>query len=805
MHLRFLLHRSVSCYALLASLGIALAAAPGLVTAVLAESATGPTETATGPIQTATRDRPAELQVQPTRDLPRHRFEEAGEDAAQLVEKIIAAMTLEEKIGQMTQVSPEGDALSSDLAEQIRSGQVGSIFYTGNAELLRQAQEIAVNQSRLGIPLIVARDVIHGLRTVFPIPLGQAASWNPELVREGAEVAAKESRQLGIHWTFAPMIDISRDPRWGRIAESLGEDPQLASVLGTAMVRGFQGENTDGKIDGIAACPKHFVAYGLAEGGRDYNRTMVSRNELRNVYLKPFKACVDAHCRTLMTGFNSVNGTPATGHQPLVRDLLKAEWGFSGFVVSDWASVTEMIAHGYVEDKSGAARAGLRAGVDLEMCSTCYRENLAELVANHTLSEDLIDDAVRRLLRAKVDLQLFSEPYARQREDVSPSKSHLQSARLMARQSLVLLKNDRVLPLQQKGLKKVAVIGPLADAAKDQLGTWVLDGKPEEAITPLDALKELLGDEVDVTHVPCLDSKYDPGLKQFDTALAAAKHADVALVFVGEEEALSGEAHSRSDLSLPGSQGRLVKKLGELDVPVVIVVLAGRPLTIGAQVEQADAVLYAWHPGTMGGPAIADILFGVESPSGKLPVTFPKVVGQVPLYYNHPNTGRPSPRDYVAPPLQDVKNLPANVRYSSHYVDTDPYPLFPFGFGLSYASFEYSDLQVSSESLSTSLSAEGTLEVSVRLKNTSQIPGTEIVQLYVRDKVASVVRPVKELKAFQRISLEPGETTEVVMQVPATELGFYNEAEQFVIEPGDFQLWVGGSSAAELTASFAVE
>ena len=791
--------RSKTCCLLSAILLLALADTRYLLTPAAAEKATGP-------LQTATLDRPSERpkcqeKVSKKEKLPQQRFTDRDVDAEDLAEEILSFMTLEEKIGQMNQVFPDGETLSDDLAVQIRDGQIGSIFYTGNANLLQRAQQIAVEQSRLGIPLIVARDVVHGFRTICPIPLGQAASWNADLVRQAAEVAASESRRVGIHWTFAPMVDISRDPRWGRIAESLGEDPWLASQLGAAMVQGFQAETPEGTLKGIAACPKHFVGYGLAEGGRDYNRVMVSQNELHNVFLSSFRACVDAKARTMMTAFNSINGIPATGHEFLLRDVLKQQWEFSGFVVSDWASVSEMITHGYVKDSQEAARAALRAGVDMEMCTTCYQDHLRHLVTSGLVSESLIDDAVKRMLLVKIELGLFSQPYADPGQPELLAPSHRKVARELTRQSLVLLKNDAVLPLKKDQIKRAAIIGPLADAAKDQLGCWVLDGLPEEAVTPLSAIKQILGSEVDVTHVPCLQSKYEQGLSEFEAAVAAAKQSDVALVFVGEEEALSGEAHSRTNLSLPGSQGRLLAELAKLDVPVVMVVIAGRPLTIGDQVEQADAVLYAWHPGTMGGPAIADILFGVESPSGKLPVSFPKSVGQVPLYYNHLNTGRPSGSDYVPPHLRNVKNMPEEVRYRSHYVDSDPYPLFPFGYGLSYSEFIYSELQLSSDSLQW----DEALEISVQLQNAGQFAGTETVQLYLRDKVASVLRPVKELKGYQRVSLKPGETTEVSFQLPYKSLGFYDEAGQYLIEPGQFQVWVGGDSKAKLSTDFQLE
>jgi beta-glucosidase len=729
------------------------------------------------------------------------RIKQGKNDTDQVIQEILSAMTLQEKLGQLQQIYPDGDVLSDDLAAQIRAGAVGSIFYPGNPELVRQAQQVAVEESRLGIPLIVARDVIHGLRTVFPIPLAQAASWNPKLVGRAAQVAASESRKVGIHWTFAPMVDVSRDPRWGRIAESCGEDPVLSSALGAAMVRGFQGTDGGGTIPGIAACPKHFVGYGLSEGGRDYNRAMVSQSELRNVYLPPFKACVDAGAASLMTAFNTVNGIPASGHTPLLRDLLKQEWGFPGMVVSDWTSISEMITHGYVADTQQAAHYALRAGVDMEMVSTCYRDHAQQLLSENQIQIEMIDEAVRRVLRAKLRLNLFAQPHADDQQPALLNQEHLNVARRLAQQSVVLLKNDNVLPLEQASLKRVAVIGPLADADKDQLGCWVLDAEVQDTVTPFKALLQTLGETVKVTHVPCSPSKYRWGYDEFEDAIKAAQGADVVLLFVGEEQSLSGEAHSRTNLHLPGSQARLVEAMAKLDVPVVMTVLAGRPLTIGKQVDQVDAVLYAWHPGTMGGPALVDLLLGKVSPSGKLPVTFPKAVGQVPLYYNHPKTGRPAAENYRPPGLAKIDDMLGDVRYKSHYIDSDPFPLFPFGFGLSYTQFEYQALTLSDKTLA----AGETLSVKVRVANTGDRTATETVQLYTRDLVGSVVRPVQELKQFRRVEIPAGESVVVEFSLAAENLGFFNEQARYAVEPGDFQIMVGGSSQTALSAAFSVE
>lgn len=770
---------------------------------VLSDSASNAQTTATGPTQQTgpSVSSPTATSSKVDQQLSKVRIDPTGLSPKEFVEKLLAEMTFAEKLGQMQQIYPGGEILDENQAEAIAAGNAGSIFFVGHEQQIRDAQRTAVEESRLGIPLIVARDVIHGFRTAFPIPVGQAASWNPELVQRAAEVAASESRRVGIHWTFAPMVDVTRDPRWGRIAESCGEDPVLASAMGAAMVKGFQSTNANGKITGIAACPKHYVGYGLAEGGRDYNRALVSRNELRNVFLPPFKACVDAGAATIMSAFNSVNGIPATGNRRLLRGVLKDEWKFPGFVVSDWGSVTEMQYHGFAADKREAAIYALRAGLDMEMVTTCFNENLKELVDSNVVSIEMIDDAVRRILLAKVRLNLFTDPYADATQPELLSKSHLQVARELAQQSAVLLKNTGVLPLERTTLRKVAVIGPFADAGKDQIGTWAMDSKAEDSITPLTALKMALGDNVQVTYIACDNLKYGESPEQVAAAVDAANDADVVLLFVGEEEALSGEAHSRADLSFPGGQGELVLAIAQLDVPVVMTVLAGRPLTIGSEIDAVDAVLYAWQGGTMAGPAIADLLLGEVSPSGKLPVSFPKSVGQIPLYYNHPNTGRPAPADYQPPPLAEVGAMHHLKRYTSHYVDLDPFPRFLFGFGLTYTDFEYYDLKLGS----SSITEDESLKVSVRLANVGSRPAVETVQLYTRDFVASVVRPVKELKLFRRVMVEPGTTKVVKFELPRSALGFFNEQEQYVVEPGEFEVSVGGSSNTPLSAKFSLE
>ncbi len=714
------------------------------------------------------------------------------------IAKLLATMTLEEKIGQLHQVTTVGDKVSPELAEEVRNGQVGSVFYTGKAELVKEVQRIATEESRLGLPLLLPRDVIHGFRTVMPIPLGQAATWNPELVEAACAVAAREARQEGVNWTFAPMLDVSRDPRWGRIAESFGEDPVLCTELARASVLGYQGAGPEVAADRIVACAKHYVAYGLSEGGRDYNQTMVAVSELHNAYLPSFHAAINAGCWTVMTGFNSLNGTPATGNRHTVRKILKEQWQFPGLVVSDWGSIIEMIAHGYCRDERDAGLRAFQAGVDMEMASTTYRTYMAELIENKKISPKLLDDAVARIIRVK--LHVAPTP-----ADVKPSgppdDAAREIARSIARQSIVLLKNDsQTLPLDARKLKQVAVIGPLADAQRDQLGCWTLDGKAEESITPLAGLKEALSGKAEVKFVKALESSVDEQGAGIDDAVKAAAASDAIIACIGEEWWLSGEASSRASLDLPGAQAKLVRKLAATGKPLILVVIAGRPLTIGAEVAAADAVCYAWHPGTMGGPAIADILLGKESPSGRLPVTIPKHVGQVPLYYSHTSTGRP-PVANLRPPigagLLDYQN---GQKYTSHYLDTDPFPLFPFGFGLTYSKFAYEGLELST----ARLSAGQTLAVRAKLTNIGDVTATEVAQLYVHDVVAKIVRPVRELKAFRRITLEPGESTVVEFALNAEQLSYVNNAGVRVLEPGLFEVGIGGDSTVKLDGKFRV-
>ena len=555
------------------------------------------------------------------------------------VENLLAKMSLEEKIGQMTQVSFSGNI--EQLASYIKEGKIGSLLNVSDPETSNELQKFAVEGSRLGIPIIFGRDVIHGMKTIFPIPLGQAATFNPELVRESASIAATEARSIGIHWTFAPMLDISRDARWGRIAESLGEDPYLAGVLGTAMVKGFQGENLSSS-HAIAACAKHFAGYGAAEAGRDYNSTNIPPLLMRNVYLRPFEEAVKAGIATVMTAFNDNDGIPSTGNKFLVKDVLRDEWKFNGFVVSDWTSITEMIAHGFAENPKEAAEIAVNAGVDMDMVSLAYSQHLQDLIKEGKVKERTINDAVRNILRIKIRLGLLDNPYVDiQQTPVFYKEEFLKKAQKVAEESVVLLKNNNnTLPLSN-AIRTLAVVGPMADAPHDQLGTWIFDGEKSRTLTPLTAITSRFGDGVKIIYEKGLDFSRDRDKSQFGKALQAARNADATVVFVGEESILSGEAHSLADINLKGAQRELIQELKKAGKPLIVVVIAGRPLTIGNELEAADALLYSFHPGTMGGPAIANILFGQAVPSGKLPVTFPKEVGQIPVYYNHNNTGRP--------------------------------------------------------------------------------------------------------------------------------------------------------------------
>ncbi|MGE5645695.1 MAG: glycoside hydrolase family 3 N-terminal domain-containing protein [Acidobacteriota bacterium] len=716
-------------------------------------------------------------------------------DIESRIDALVARMTLDEKLGQMSQ-STSMNSLTDEIRNEIRKGRWGSFLNAGEFKDRAEAQRIALKESRLGIPLIFGRDVIHGYRTIFPIPLGQSASWNPELIERAARVAAREASAVGIHWTFAPMLDIARDPRWGRIAEGLGEDPYVASVLGAAMVRGFQGASLDAP-GSIAACAKHYVGYGAAEGGRDYNTTWIPELLLRNVYLRPFHAARDAGAATFMSAFNDLNGIPTSGNAFTLRQVLRKEWGFDGFVVSDYNSVTEMIAHGYAGDAAEAAFKAVRAGVDMEMVSTSYYDTLKAQVAAGKVDMRTIDDAVRNILRVKYRLGLFDKavPEAAGMGALAAPES-LAVAKDLAVQSAVLLKNEKgALPLA-KSIGKIAVIGPLADSPIDQQGCWVMDGRPADVRTPLAALREMLGANR-VAYVQALKNSRDTSHANFPAALAAARGADAVVLFLGEEQILSGEAHSRAYLDLPGAQEALVEEVAKAGKPVVAVIMAGRPLTFHKTAGRVNAVLYAWHNGTMGGPAIADLLFGAAAPSGKLTVTFPRTVGQVPVYYAHMNTGRPpSPSDLGIP-----AGTPVDPKgFNSKYLDVDFTPEYPFGYGLSYTTFEYSNLRLSAPTVALG----GTLKVTADVANTGRVEADEIVQLYTRQLVGSVTRPVRELRGFRRVHLKPGEKRTVEFTLSTADLAFYNEEMKLVTEPGAFNVWIAPDAARGPMAEFRV-
>ena len=716
------------------------------------------------------------------------------------VQALLGRMTFEEKIGQMTQVNGNGGEISDSLGDALRAGRVGSVINEVDLDTVNELQRIAVEESRLGIPLLIGRDVIHGFQTVLPIPLGQAATWNPELVKKGARAAALEAASVGINWTFAPMIDVTRDPRWGRIAESLGEDPYLHSVLGAAMVEGFQG--SDLALPGtIAACAKHFAGYGASESGRDYNTTNIPENELRNVHLRPFKAAVDAGVATLMASFSDLNGVPASGNPFLMRQVLREEWGFEGFVVSDWASIEQLSVHGLTANDRESALAAVTAGINMEMATTTYAEHLAGLLADGLIDETLIDEMVTGILRVKFALGLFENPIAEPSDlPRNTTEERLEVAREAALQSIVLLENrNDALPLQKDKLRSVAVVGPLADDAYEQLGTWIFDGDPSISQTPLQAIREFLGDGTEVTYVRAMETSRSRTTDGFDEAVRAASESDVVLAFLGEESILSGETHSRADIGLPGNQAELLAALRGAGKPVIAVIQAGRPLTLANILDHVDALLFAWHPGTMGGPAIADLLFGVESPSGKLPSTFPLMVGQVPVYYNHKNTGRPA----SAENFKHMDDLPVQMPqsswgFASFHLDAGFKPLYEFGYGLSYASFAYSNIEAHPAQVSPGES----VTVKAVVENRGSVEAEEVVQLYVRDLVGSVTRPVRELKGFQRVRLQPGESREVSFGLGPDDLAFYGREMKRITEAGEFHAWIGGSSAAELRTEF---
>jgi len=695
-------------------------------------------------------------------------------------------MTLAEKLGQLQQLDGEGNGnFRPEHLDLIRKGLLGSTLNVRGARRTNQLQHIAMEESRLNIPVLFGFDVIHGYRTIFPIPLAEASSWDPSLAERSASIAAQEARDAGVRWTFAPMLDIARDPRWGRITEGAGEDPYLGAAFASARVRGFQGSDYSA-ANKILACAKHWVAYGAGEGGRDYNTTDLSENTLREIYFPPFKAAVDAGVGTVMSAFNDINGVPASANPFTLTRVLRDEWKFDGFVVSDYTSVKELINHGLAANEKDAARAALNAGVDMEMVSRLFNQQGPALLKEGQVSQATIDEAVRRILRIKFRLGLFDRPYtdeAREPNSLLKPES-ISAAREIAGRSMVLLKNERqTLPLD-KNIRSIAVIGPLADDRRAPLGWWAGDGREEDTVTPLAGIRAKVSPRTKVGYAQGCDVR-DSSTAGFPEAVALARKSDVALVFVGESADMVGEAASRSSLDLPGRQMDLVKTIYETGKPTIVVLVNGRPPTIEWIVERVPAILESWMGGSQAGNAIADIVFGDVNPGGKLPVTFPRTVGQVPIYYNHMNTGRPPE---------------ANNRYTSKYLDVPWTPLFPFGYGLSYTQFKITNLQVSAKSIRRN----GKLIVSVEVENVGKRTGDEVVQLYIRNVAASMTRPVKELKGFQRVTLQPGEKRRVEFLLTGEQLGFWNREMRFVVEPGDFKVMVGPNSEDVIETKFEV-
>ncbi|MEW6509848.1 MAG: glycoside hydrolase family 3 N-terminal domain-containing protein [Bacteroidota bacterium] len=712
---------------------------------------------------------------------------------ARAVDSVLAGLTLEEKVGQLVQYTgdyatgPQGRTVTSSQREIVRRGMTGSLLNVFGSDNVRELQHVAVEESRAKIPLLFGLDVIHGFRTVFPIPLAEAASWDPALVENSARISAVEAAAAGIHWTFAPMVDIARDARWGRIAEGAGEDPLLGSLMAAAKVRGFQGAGLSNPSS-IVACPKHFAGYGAAEGGRDYNTVELSERTLRDVYLPPFKAAVEAGAGTIMASFNEVNGVPSSANRWLLTTVLREEWGFKGLVVSDWNSIGELIPHGVAATEGDAALLSLEAGLDMDMMSGCYRDQLVALVKRGAVRESTVDEAVRRILRIKYLLGLFDDPYrgiSREQEHaLTLHLDHVAAARDAARRSIVLLKNEgNILPLKPS-LSSIAVIGPLADNVRDPLGPWAGNGQAQDVVSALQGLRSAVRSGTDILYAPgCTVSGGDTG--GFTQAVALARKADVVLAFMGESSDMSGEAASRSSLGLPGRQSELLAALRQTGKPLVLVLMNGRPLAIPEDVARATAVVEAWFLGVQAGHAIADVLFGSYNPTGRLPATFPRSAGQEPYYYNHKNTGRP-PVD--------------TLNYTSRYIDLPSSPVFPFGFGLSYTTYAYSGLAIANPTLGVG----DTLHAIVTVANTGGREGGETVQLYVRDDVGSVTRPVKELKAFQKVRLGPGEKTVVQFALPVDALAFTGLDMRRRVEPGTFTLFIGPNSAEGLQSAFSV-
>lgn len=707
----------------------------------------------------------------------------------QQIEDLLEKMTTDEKIGQLVQLAPpffkgssESGKITGPLANIKVSDELvknaGSVLGASGAREIRSIQEQHLKENRLGIPLLFMADIIHGYETIFPIPIAIGSSWDLELARKSAEIAAKEGSVSGTHVTFAPMVDLVRDPRWGRVMESTGEDSYLNSEFAKAQVKGFQGEDLKNDVNRLATCVKHFAGYGASEAGRDYNTVDMSERQLRESYLPAFKAAVEAGSKLVMTAFNTVNGIPATGNKKLLRDLLRDEWGFDGVVISDWGAVKELIPHGVAEDEREAAYKAIQAGVDIEMMTACYPGHLKELIESGHVKEELLNEAVRRILQLKNELGLFENPYRGldeiQEKEVVLSKEHRETARELASKSCVLLQNNNnTLPIDPS--QKVALIGPFAEN-NDILGPWSWKGDKDIAITLREGLENKLDNHSLSVAKGCdVDAITD---EQLNDAITVAKEADVILLALGEHSEMSGEAGSRSNIKLPDSQLKLIDKIRELGKPIITVLFNGRPLDLHGVYDKTDALLEAWFPGTEGGNAITDILYGDVNPSGKLTMSFPYSVGQVPVYYNHFNTGRP----------QGAED--AQVRYVSQFLDIPNEPLFPFGYGLSYTTFSYQNMKLSK----ATITPDDKLEVSITVKNTGKVAGEEIVQLYVRDLVGEVVRPLKELKGFKKVLLEPGEEKEITFEITEEDLRYHHSDLSFASDEGSFEVYIGPNS-----------
>ncbi len=702
----------------------------------------------------------------------------------QRVDSLMKLMTLDEKIGQLNQYNDDWTAtgpitVDTDKANQVRNGQVGSMLNCVSTERTRRWQEVAM-QSRLKIPLLFGQDIIHGYKTTFPIPLAEACSWDLEAMTLSARIAATEASSAGVHWTFAPMVDIARDPRWGRVMEGAGEDPYLGSMIAAARVKGFQG-NKLGDVNSMMACAKHFAAYGAAIGGRDYNSVDMSDRLLLEVYLPPFKAAAEAGVSTFMNSFNDINGVPATGNSYLMRDLLKGKWGFKGFVVSDWGSVGEMIEHGTAANEYEAALSALTAGCDMDMESRCYKNNLAQLLNDKKISIEIIDDAVKRILQKKFEIGIFDDPFrycnAEREQAELNNPEHTRAARQMAVKSIVLLKNqDNLLPLS-KSIKTIAFIGPLVKAVKQNKGYWDVEVPGVDSnyiVSQWEGLVNKVGTTTKLLYAKGCEIEGNDR-SGFDEAVKIAKKADVVILSIGERRDMTGEAKSRSNIDIPGVQEKLLKELLKTGKPVVVLINTGRPMVFNYTADHATAILYTWWLGSEAGNAIADVLFGDYNPSAKLPITFPRSVGQIPIYYSHFNTGRP---------------VTTHDSYNTSYIDLSVYPKYEFGYGLSYTTFKYSDLKLSRNKML----ADEEIVVSLTVSNTGKYAGEEIVQLYLRDKVGSIARPVKELKDFKKISLKAGESKSIIFTIDEEKLSFFNQQLQWVAEPGDFDLMIGASS-----------